>query len=163
MALSIVHLKGNTYYIPSPTNIGVFVENGNAILIDSGNDKEAGRQILKILKDKGWNLKMIINTHSNADHIGGNQFLQDKTNCDILATRIESAFINDPILETSLLYGGFPFKDLKNKFLMAKPSSVTNIIPSEDEIFNTGLKSIPRCKSVRVAFKHNTHIYYISL
>jgi hypothetical protein len=48
MALSLVHLKGNTYYIPSPTNIGVYVDNGNVILIDSGNDKEAGRQIIPI-------------------------------------------------------------------------------------------------------------------
>ncbi|KRQ86282.1 Hydroxyacylglutathione hydrolase [Caloramator mitchellensis] len=142
MALSLVHLKGNTFYIPSPTNVGIYVNNGNAILIDSGNDKEAGRQILKLLKEQGWNLKLIINTHSNADHVGGNQFLQDKTNCDILSTRIESAFITDPILEASFLYGGLPFKDLNNKFLMAKPSAVTNIIPSDGEIFNTGLKTI---------------------
>ncbi|MCF7945564.1 MAG: MBL fold metallo-hydrolase, partial [Spirochaetia bacterium] len=73
--LQIEQLGAQTYYIPAPTNIGIFVENGKALLIDSGNDKEAGRQINKLLNERGWELSMIINTHSNADHIGGNQFL----------------------------------------------------------------------------------------
>ena len=117
--LTLEHIKGNTYYIPSPTNVGVYLENENAILIDSGNDKEAGRQILRLLEERGLRLKLIINTHSNADHIGGNAYLQERTNCQIAATRLEAAFINDPILEPSLLYGGFPNISINNKFLMA--------------------------------------------
>lgn len=140
--LTLEHIKGNTYYIPSPTNVGVYVENDNAIIIDSGNDKEAGRQIFRLLDEQGLKLKLIVNTHSNADHIGGNAFLQNKTNCKIAATRIEAAFINDPILEAALLYGGFPNKDLNNKFLMAKPSTVTSVISSSDEILATGLQAI---------------------
>ena len=88
--LNLQKIAANTYLIPSPTNIGVYIQNEQAILIDSGNDKEAGRQILKLLKEKNWKVKLIINTHSNADHIGGNAFIQTNTNCRIAATRIEA-------------------------------------------------------------------------
>lgn len=141
--LSITNLKGNTYLIPSPTNVGVYVDKNSAVLIDSGNDKEAGRQILRLLTQQDWKLQLIVNTHSNADHIGGNAFLQEKTGCKIAATRKEAAFINDPLLEPAFLFGGFPNKDLNNKFLMAKPSTVNEVIFSSGEILGTGLQTEP--------------------
>jgi len=142
MALSLQKISSNTYLIPCPTNIGVYVQDGQVVLIDSGNDKEAGRQILKLLDQRNWKLKLIINTHSNADHIGGNAFIQNKTDCRIAATRIEAAFIQNPILEPSFLYGGYPNSRLTNKFLMAKPSRVTDIIPSFGKILDTNLEAI---------------------
>ncbi len=141
--MTLEHLRGNTYYIPAPANIGVFAANDNAILIDSGNDREAGRQILRLLNQQGWNLKMIINTHSNADHIGGNAFLQDRTGCRIAAPLGECGFINTPLLEPAFLYGGFPHQEMRNKFLMAKPSAVTDIISAPGDIADSGLQSIP--------------------
>ncbi len=86
---------------------------------------------------------MIVNTHSNADHIGGNQFLQERTSCKIAASREEAAFITNPLLEPALLYGGFPNKDMRNKFLMAKPSDVTTIIGETGEIAGSGLRAVP--------------------
>ena len=118
-----------TYYIDSPTNIGIYKLNESDIcLIDSGNDKEAGRKINKILKENNFNLKYIISTHSNADHIGGNEFLQKRTDCKIISTEIENLFIKYPILEPSFLYGGYPIKSIRNKFLMAKESNPTDTI-----------------------------------
>ena len=142
MALKLQKITSNTCLIPSPANIGVYVQDEQAILIDSGNDKDAGRQILKLLNEKNWKVKLIINTHSNADHIGGNAFIQNKTECRIAATRIEAAFIQDPILEPSFLYGGFPNTRLTNKFLMAQPSRVTDVIPSSGNILDTNLEAI---------------------
>jgi glyoxylase-like metal-dependent hydrolase (beta-lactamase superfamily II) len=142
-SLTLEHVAGTTYYIPAPTNIGVYVKNESVILIDSGNDKEAGRQIAKLLTERGLKLELIVNTHSNADHIGGNAFLQNKTNCRIAATALESAFINNPLLEPAFLLGGFPFNDLKNKFLMAKPSHVTDEISSSGKILDTDLEAFP--------------------
>ena len=129
-----------TYYLKNPTNIGIYkTDDNNVYIIDSGNDKDAGRKILKIVEEQGWNIKGIITTHSNADHIGGNKIIQDRTNCPIYALGIEKCFSEYPILETSFLYGGFPFKDLRNKFLLAKESEVTNInnnLPNGLEYFN---------------------------
>lgn len=125
-----LHKVGDrTYYIDSPAKIGLYVEeNGNTILIDSGNDKEAGRKINQHLTANGWALTAILNTHSNADHIGGNAFLQQRAHCAICGTGIENAFTQYPQLEPSFLYGGFPPKALRNKFLMAQPSMPTGDI-----------------------------------
>lgn len=138
--MELEKLGDKTYYIKNPTNIGVYkIDDENVYIIDSGNDKEAGKKILKIITEQGWKIKGIINTHSNADHIGGNKVIQDRTNCSIYASKIEKSFIENTILEASFLYGGFPFKDIKNKFLMAKESNVQQIdgnLPEGLEMFN---------------------------
>lgn len=119
----------NTYYLDSPTNIGLYKLNDTDVcLIDSGNDKDAGRKINKLLKENNFHLAYIINTHSNADHIGGNEFLQKRTDCKIISTEIENLFTKYPILEPSFLYGGYPLKKLTGKFLMAKASNPTSDI-----------------------------------
>lgn len=126
--MELIRVGEKTYYIKNPTNIGIYkIDDENVYIIDSGNDKDAGRKILKIVEEQGWKIKGIISTHSNADHIGGNKIIQDRTDCIILADKIEKAFSEFPILETSFLYGGYPFKDLRNKFLLAKESVVTQI------------------------------------
>ena len=142
-SLTLQQVSQDTYIIPAPANIGIYVKDKQATLIDSGNDKEAGRQILKLLKANNWTLDLIINTHSHADHIGGNAFLQKKTGCRIAATSLETAFIQHPVLEPAFLFGGFPIQSMKNKFLMAKPSHVTDIISSSGLILETGLTAFP--------------------
>lgn len=126
--MELIQVGEKTYYIKNPTNIGVYKINEKEVyIIDSGNDKDAGKKILKIIEEQGWSVKGIISTHSNADHIGGNKVIQDRTGCKILAHNIEKSFTEYPILETSFLYGGYPFKELRNKFLLAKESTVTPI------------------------------------
>ena len=142
-SLELKKIKGNTFYIPSPANIGLYLQGNSAWLIDSGNDKEAGRQICKLLGSEGLEIKMIINTHSNADHAGGNSFIQQKTGCRIAATRLEAAFIENPLLEPAFLFGGFPHSGIRNKFLMAQPSKVTDIFTAGEKLPDTDLETFP--------------------
>ena len=126
--MELIKVGEKTYYIKNATNIGIYkVDDSNVYLIDSGNDKDAGKKILKIIEENNWKVKGIITTHSNADHIGGNKIIQDRTNCEILANNIERSFTENPILEPSFLYGGYPFKELRNKFLLAKESNTKSI------------------------------------
>ena len=119
----LIHVKGNSYYIQSPAKIGLYkVSDEEVVIIDSGNDKDAGRKVRQVLDREGWKLRAIYNTHSNADHIGGNQYLQKQTGCKIYAPGIEADFTNHTILEPAFLYGGFPPKDLRHKFLMSQES-----------------------------------------
>ena len=113
----------NTFYLQSPAKIGIYRSSPNEVyLIDSGNDKDAGRRIRKVLDEQGWTLRGILNTHSNSDHIGGNAYLQSNTGCKIFAGGIEGYFTERTILEPSFLYGGYPCKELRHKFLMAQES-----------------------------------------
>lgn len=137
--MELIKVGEKTYYIKNPTNIGIYkIDDENVYLIDAGNDKDAGKKILKIVEEQGWNVKGIITTHSNADHIGGNKVIQDRTNCPIYACNIEKCITEHPIIEPSFLYGGYPFKELRNKFLMAKESKVMQI----DNNFPEGLEYI---------------------
>lgn len=129
------------YFIQSPAKIGlVKLGESDVCLIDSGNDKEAGRKVRQILDANGWRLKAIYNTHSNADHIGGNQYLQAQTGCDIFAPGIERDFTVHPLLEPSFLYGGFPPADLRHKFLMAQESQAEELTV---EALPDGLRALP--------------------
>ncbi len=137
----LIQVSDNCYYIQSPAKIGlVRVSDDSAVLIDSGNDKDAGRKVLKILNQQGWRLNAIYNTHSNADHIGGNKYLQDKTGCVIYAPDIEAAFTRHTILEPSFLYGGYPPSNLRHKFLMAQESNVQvlsqDVLPEDWELID---------------------------
>ncbi len=119
----LIQVSEKCYYIQCPAKIGIYTQNGKDVyLIDSGSDKDAGRKVRQILDSKGWNLKAIFNTHSNADHIGGNKYLQSQTGCKIYAPEIECDFTRHTVLEPAFLYGGYPYKELTHKFLMAQES-----------------------------------------
>lgn len=125
------HITGNSYYIQSPSKMGlVKLSDTDVCLIDSGNDKDAGRKVRQLLDANGWHLTAIYNTHSNADHIGGNRYLQGQTKCKIYAQGIECDITRHPVLEPAFLYGGFPPKDLRHKFLMAQESDAQELTPA---------------------------------
>ena len=126
----LIPITQNSYYIQSPAKIGlVTLGDEQVCLIDSGNDKDAGRKVRQLLDSRGWKLRAIYNTHSNADHIGGNRYLQGQTGCRIYAPGIEQAFTASPVLEPSFLYGGYPCGELRHKFLMAQESGAELLTP----------------------------------
>ena len=126
----LIQLTDKCYYIQSPAKIGLYRLNDSEVcFIDSGNDKDAGRKLRQILDQKGWKLRAIYNTHANADHIGGNRYLQSQTGCRIYAPGIDCAVTRRPILEPAFLYGGFPPKDLRHKFLLAQESEAELLTP----------------------------------
>ena len=137
----LMQVGEHTYYIQSPAKIGLVELAGHDVcLIDSGNDKSAGRKVRQILDAHGWNLVSIYNTHSHADHIGGNQYLQSQTGCAVYAPGIECAFTRHPLLEPVMLYGGFPPDDLRHKFLMAQESPAEYLTA---DVLPDGFEMIP--------------------
>lgn len=135
----LIQVSEQSYYLQSPAKIGLVKLNEHDVcLIDSGNDKDAGRKIRQLLDANSWHLTAIYNTHSNADHIGGNKYLQNQTKCKIYAPGIDCAFTRHPILEPSFLYGGCPCKELRHKFLMAQESDAQELtqeaLPQDFEI-----------------------------
>ena len=137
----LIQVSERSYYIQSPAKIGLVRLDGQDVcLIDSGNDKDAGRKVRQLLDANGWRLTAIYNTHSNADHIGGNRYLQGQTGCKIYAPGIDCAFTRHPVLEPSFLYGGYPCKELRHKFLMAQESDTQELTK---ECLPEGFEIIP--------------------
>lgn len=136
----LIQLTEHDYYIDCPAKIGLVLDGSDVYAIDSGNDKDAGKKVLRHIEANGWHLKAILNTHSHADHIGGNKFLQDRTGCKIYARGLETVYTNHPELESMTLFGGMPLKELKNKFLMAQTSHAeeltADVLPAGMEILD---------------------------
>ncbi|HAN10702.1 MAG TPA: MBL fold metallo-hydrolase [Clostridiales bacterium] len=135
----LVKIGENTYYIDCPSKIGIYKSGDSVYLIDSGEDKDIGRKIYDILQHNKWDLAGIINTHSNIDHVAGNKYLQDRTGCDIISTRIENVFIEKPMLEFSFAYGGYPISSLISKVI---PTEISKPTKSIDMGLPRGLEAI---------------------
>lgn len=135
--MKVLHLQGNTYAIETDlASVGLYVlEDRSCLLIDSGASSRQGQQILNGLNEQGWTICAIINTHSHADHTGGNRCLQENTGCPIYASAIEAALIEHPLLTPYTLYGGFPPKVLQGKFFMPQPSRVTECVAAGKWLF----------------------------
>ena len=132
MSILFEPFLGDTFLARGPTNLGLYIfrqsDADRAVLIDSGGDEDAGRRILRECERLGVELSTVINTHSNADHCGGNAFLSRRSNCSIASTEMEAVFLKYPQLEPSFLSGSFPQKALRNKFLMAQPSQANCLL-----------------------------------
>lgn len=158
----LVQVGENSYYIQCPAKIGVVLINESTVcLIDSGNDKDAGKKVLKHIEAQGWKVNCILNTHSHADHIGGNQLIQNRTGCRIFARGMEVDFTQHPVLESCFLYGGCSPKELRHKFLMAQESRAEALT---DETLPEGLKMIPlpgHCFDM-VGFQTKDNVVYLA-
>lgn len=158
----LIQVVNNTYYINCPAKIGIYRSDHNEVyLIDSGNDKDAAKKILKIIAENGWKVKAIINTHSHADHIGGNNLIQKRTGCDIFAYGREVGMIQAPDLEPAYLYGGFPAGPLQNKFLMAEPSLAKDIREADLPVGMDYLK-LPGHAPDMIGIKTPDDVYFLA-
>ena len=128
----LIQAAGDSYFIESPAKVGLVKVGGNeVVLIDSGSDKDAGRKIRQILDANGWKLRAILNTHSNADHIGGNSYLQKQTGCRIFAPGPEYAFQCRPYRGQQLSPEADWMQDIRtgNRMLFYKISCSGAVIP----------------------------------
>ncbi len=157
----LIQVTGKCYYVDSPSKVGIIkINEKEVVLIDSGNDKDAAKKILKHINENGWTLKAIYNTHSHADHIGGNKYLQSQTGCKIYAHGIECDFTNHPILEPTFLYGGRPPRELCYKFLLASESIA---LPLCCEVLEEGIEMVclPGHSPDMVGFKTDDGVMFL--
>jgi len=66
-------------------------------------DPAIAQPVLDILEQQNWSLTYILNTHHHFDHVGANLELKQKTNCQILASKIDQSRI--PGIDRPLEHG----------------------------------------------------------
>lgn len=132
--MQLIQLHEQTWVIQGGANIGVIAWGGRCLIIDSGMDKDAGRDILNQVKKLGLTPTALLVTHAHADHFGGAYYLVRQTGLKVYATRVEAAVMSGPILEPLYLFSGAqPPRELQHKFLLAKPCLADVILAGNEQ------------------------------
>ncbi|MGC8620021.1 MAG: MBL fold metallo-hydrolase [Thermoplasmata archaeon] len=128
--MEMLKVSGNTYIFPGPTTIGLYLNDNKATIIDTGIDENGIRKIFNYLNEKGISINSVINTHSHADHIGGNAYLEKKGVENFYSSEIESFFIRNTEFLPQYIFGSKAPKFMQNKFLMAeRTKNVKTMLP----------------------------------
>ncbi len=130
-----------SWYINCYARVGIYQQTATDVyIIDSGNDDNDAKEIEKILREKDWNLKGILNTHAHVDHMGGNRYLQQVYGCPAFSRGAEAAIASHMQIEPVITYGAHPFREARSSGFFAKSSTcydVTNEeFPKEVEIID---------------------------
>lgn len=130
-----IQLTSSVFCLLGHTNIGIIEDKEEIIIIDSGLNSENASEIDEVLS-RTFNKKIgaIINTHSNADHAGGNKYFSKKYSCKIYTTKKEAAFLENPYLESALMWGAHPFDKIRTKYFECEKSQATNLVNENSKI-----------------------------
>lgn len=78
---------------------------GEALLIDPGGPSD---ELSAKLREKGWRLAWIVNTHGHADHTAGNDHWAAATGARIVIHRLDWEFFRTPAMQAAARAEGFP-------------------------------------------------------
>jgi len=80
-------------------------DSGEALLIDPGGPSP---ELSARLRQEGWRLRWIVNTHGHADHIAGNEVWAAATGAQIVIHRLDWEFFRTPAMQAASRAEGFP-------------------------------------------------------
>ncbi len=80
-------------------------DSGEALLIDPGGPSD---ELSAKLREEGWRLSWIVNTHGHADHTAGNDAWAEATGARIVIHRLDWEFFRTPAMQAAARAEGFP-------------------------------------------------------
>jgi len=142
-----VELAAGAFHLQGGSNMGLVVQDGNGLLVDTGLDKDAARRALKVIDALGVTLEGVFLTHAHADHFGGAHVLQRRLEVALYAPALEAAMMENPVIEPLYLFSGAtPIGELRHKFTLAKPCRVDHRVdpgPLEIGPFQVEVVALP--------------------
>ncbi|MCB0255646.1 MAG: MBL fold metallo-hydrolase [Anaerolineae bacterium] len=143
--MNLVQLTDSAYHLRAGSNAGLLVQDGRALLVDTGLDRDAARRILKHVAALNVALAGVLITHAHADHFGGAGEIKRRTGVPVLAPAFEAAVVENPALEPVYLFSGAqPTRELQGKFILAQPCQLDGLLPpGYQEVFGFEIDVIP--------------------
>jgi len=143
--VELVPLTPDAYHLRGGSNAGLIVQDGRAILVDTGLDKTAAKKILRIVEGLKVQLVAVVITHAHADHFGGAATVRARTGVPVYAPALEAAIVANPLLEPLYLFSGAaPVAELRHKFTLAKACPVDGLLePGDTTIGDVPIRVIP--------------------
>jgi hydroxyacylglutathione hydrolase len=80
-------------------------DSGEALLIDPGGPSD---ELSAKLREEGWRLAWIVNTHGHADHTAGNDHWAAATGARVVIHRLDWEFFRTPAMQAAARAEGFP-------------------------------------------------------
>lgn len=143
--MDLIRVSDGAYQLRGGSNAGLVVGDGEAVLIDTGLDKDTAKKILRHVDALKAKLSAVVITHAHADHFGGAATVKARTGATVYAPALEAAVVENPILEPLYLFSGaMPPAELRHKFTLAETCSVDLLLaPGELTIGDIQLEVIP--------------------
>ncbi len=142
--MGLIQVADGVYVLTGRTNVGVLVVNeGECIIVDTGVDQDSGRRVLNTVKRLNLGVRAVINTHSHADHIGGNKIIFERSGAGVYASALEKPFIELPTLEILYLYGAYPPEVLRSHLVEAAGVPVKDIGDLARDVRFLEVKNLP--------------------
>jgi glyoxylase-like metal-dependent hydrolase (beta-lactamase superfamily II) len=127
--MDLIQLTENAYQLRGGSNAGLVVRDGQAVLIDTGLDKDTAKKILRHVDTLRVKLAAVIITHAHADHFGGAATVKGRTGALVYAPVLEAAIVENPILEPLYLFSGaMPPPELRHKFTLGDACKVDTLL-----------------------------------
>jgi len=105
--LTVGDLEVNCYLVACRSS-------NDIVIVDPGDEAD---RIMKRVRELGYHVKMIINTHGHGDHIGGNDGLAKLTQAPIAVGRLDAPMLPDAWLNLSAPFGMNIVSSPANKLL----------------------------------------------
>ena len=143
--MDLVQLTDSAYQLRGGSNAGLIVQDGRAVLVDTGLDRDTAKKILRQVENLKVQLVAVLITHAHADHCGGAATIRARTGAPVYAPEIEAAVVANPIWEPLYLFSGaLPPAELRHKFTLAEPCPVDGVLGAgEMELGGMPLTVIP--------------------
>lgn len=127
--MDLLQLTEKAYQLRGGSNAGLVVHEGQAVLIDTGLDKDTAKKILRHVDALKANLAAVVITHAHADHFGGAATIKARTGARVYAPPLEAAVIENPMLEPLYLFSGaMPPAELRHKFTLGDACKVDELL-----------------------------------
>ncbi len=143
--MELVRLTEGAYHLRGGSNAGLIVQDGRAVLVDTGLDRDTAKKILRHIESLKVQLAAVAVTHAHADHCGGAARIRARTGAPVYAPALEADVVANPIWEPLYLFSGaLPPAELRHKFTLAEACPVDGLLEAGEQVIGgVPLRIIP--------------------